>query len=70
MQENYEKGLTYSRLRIAVRQAWNAVDKRRLNHLVDEMHDRCQAVIDAKEPSPTYNVVPGIFCMGKLQKKS
>ena len=48
IQENYGERMTYPRLRIAVRQAWDAVGKERLDHLIDEMHDRCQAVIDAK----------------------
>ena len=40
--------MTYLQLRIAVRQAWDSVGKRQLDHPIDEMRDRCQAVIDAK----------------------
>ena len=34
-------------LRFIVQQAWDAVTKDILEELIDSMHDRCQAVIDA-----------------------
>ncbi len=37
---------TYNTLRIAVREAWDAVVAEQLDALIDEMQDRCQAVID------------------------
>ena len=54
IQENYEERMTYPRFRIAVHQAWDAVGKDQLDYLIDEMHDRCQAVIDAKGSHTKY----------------
>ena len=45
---NYTTGnMTYDRLREAVSEAWNSITNEDLNALIDEMHDRCHAVIDA-----------------------
>ena len=40
--------MSYDRLRGAVREAWDAITPQELNDLVDEMRERCQAVIDAE----------------------
>lgn len=48
IQEQYdEKKLTYDQLRKAVIDAWNAVPNDFLNQLIDDMPNRCKAVIDA-----------------------
>ena len=38
----------YLRLRAAVIEAWNVVTDEQVKELVESMHHRCQAVIDAK----------------------
>ena len=49
-QEHYgnQDKLSYNTLRKAVREAWNAVTPEQLDALIDEMHDRCEAVIIAE----------------------
>lgn len=48
IQDRYGEGrLSYDRLRQAVKEAWEAVCQDQLEELIDSMHDRCQAVIDA-----------------------
>lgn len=39
--------ISYDRLRIAVKEAWDAISELELLALVREMPARCQAVIDA-----------------------
>ncbi len=39
--------LSYPRLRAAVLEAWEAIPVEKLEELIQGMHDRCQAVIDA-----------------------
>jgi transposase len=41
------KQYTYDKLRQIVREAWDSISSELLQSLVDTMHDRCQAVIDA-----------------------
>jgi hypothetical protein len=41
------KNLIYDQLRVAVREAWDSVTQEDLDNLLNEMHDRCQAVITA-----------------------
>jgi hypothetical protein len=43
---NYDEKLSYDELRQAVKDAWEAVPAEFLDKLIDEMHDRRQAVID------------------------
>lgn len=43
-----EKKLNYNQLRIAVKDAWDAVPDDFLNQLIDDMPNRCRAVIVAK----------------------
>ncbi len=43
-----EDKLSYDSLRQAVREAWNAVTPNQLDELINSMHDRCQAVMDAQ----------------------
>jgi ketohexokinase/beta-glucosidase len=38
---------TYDELRVIVREAWESISIEFLRELIDSMHDRCQAVIDA-----------------------
>ncbi len=48
IQERYGEGrMLYDRLREAVKAAWETIPQRCLDELLDSMHDRCQAVIDA-----------------------
>ena len=47
IQENYPEHMTYSGLHEAVKAAWKAISKQRLDELMHSMHNRCQAVIDA-----------------------
>ena len=44
---NYDEKLSYDELRQAVNDAWKAIPAEFLDKLVNEMGDRCQAVIDA-----------------------
>ena len=50
IQEHYgdQDKLSYNTLRKAVREAWDAVTSEQLDALIDEMHDRCKAVIIAE----------------------
>lgn len=43
-----EKKLNYNQLRIAVKDAWDAVPGDFLNKLIEDMPNRCKAVIAAK----------------------
>jgi len=47
LQDNFPEQMTYSQLRAAVQEAWDSITVDQLNELIDGMHDRCQAVIDA-----------------------
>jgi transposase len=47
IQNNFPERMTYPQLRQAVREAWDSITVDQLNELIDSMHDRCQAVIDA-----------------------
>ncbi|EED12610.1 transposable element tc3 transposase, putative [Talaromyces stipitatus ATCC 10500] len=50
IQEQYpdDEQLSYDRLREVVRAAWDALPEQFLKELIDSMHARCQAVIDAR----------------------
>lgn len=39
--------LSYDRLRVAVREAWDSITEEQLSDLVDSMSERCQDVINA-----------------------
>lgn len=39
---------SYSRLREAVIEAWNSITLEQIQELIGTMHERCQAVIDAR----------------------
>jgi len=43
----FPEQMTYPQLRKAVQEAWDSITVDQLNELIDSMHDRCQAVIDA-----------------------
>ena len=43
----FPEHMTYAQLKIAVQEAWDSITIDQLNELIDSMHDRCQAVIDA-----------------------
>ena len=47
LQDNFPERMTYPQLRAAVQEAWDSITVDQLNELIDGMHDRCQAVIDA-----------------------
>ena len=46
--------MIYSQLRAAVQKAWDSITVDQLNELIDGMHDRCQAVIDANGMHASY----------------
>ena len=46
--------MIYPQLRAAVQEAWDSITVDQLNELIDEMHDRCQAVIDANGMHTSY----------------
>lgn len=49
VQEKYpEVHRSYPRLREAVIEAWNSITNKQIRELIETMHDRCQAVIDAR----------------------
>ena len=48
IQEHFEEQMGYDALRAAVMEAWEAVPESYLHELSQSMHDRCQAVIDAR----------------------
>ena len=47
IQENYEEKLSYDKLRIAVKEAWEAVKEDKLTELLLSIYLRCEAVIAA-----------------------
>ena len=47
IQEHFDEKLGYPALRIVVNETWEAVSENYLSELSQEMHKRCQAVIDA-----------------------
>ena len=40
--------MSYDRLRVAVKEAWEKVGEAELEALINSMKERCQAVIDAR----------------------
>ena len=44
---NFSEQMTYAQLRIAVKEAWDSITPEQLKELIESMHARCQAVIDA-----------------------
>jgi len=44
----------YKVLRKALIEAWNAITKEQLDHLINSMHERCQAVIAAEGKETKY----------------
>jgi len=47
IQDNLPKRMTYAQLRAVIREAWDSITVDQLNELIDSIHARCQAVIDA-----------------------
>ncbi len=47
LQDNFSERMTFAQLRMAVQEAWDSITVDQLNELIDSMHARCQAVIDA-----------------------
>jgi hypothetical protein len=47
LETTFPEQMTYPQLRMAVQEAWNSITVDQLSELIDSMHDRCQAVIDA-----------------------
>jgi hypothetical protein len=47
LETTFPEQMTYPQLRRAVQEAWDFITVDQLNELIDSMHDRCQAVIDA-----------------------
>jgi hypothetical protein len=48
LQDNYPEIMGYDELWAAVKDAWEKVGQFEFEGLINEMHDRCQAVIDAE----------------------
>ncbi len=48
LQDNYPEDMGYDQLRAAVNDAWNKVGQFEFETLINEMKERCQAVIDAE----------------------
>ena len=47
LQDNYPENMSYDRLRVAVKDAWDKVGRFEFEELINSMKSRCQAVIDA-----------------------
>ena len=47
IQDNFPERMTYAQLRAAVREVWDFITVDQLKELIDNVHARCQAVIDA-----------------------
>ncbi len=47
IQDNFLEKMGYAQLRKAVQDAWDSITVDQLCEVMDTMHDRCQAVIDA-----------------------
>ena len=47
IEHTFPERMTYPQLRAAVQEAWDSITTDQLKELMDSMHDRCQAVIDA-----------------------
>jgi len=45
--DNFPENMTYDRLRVAVKTAWDNVGEHEFRDLIESMQARCQAVIDA-----------------------
>jgi len=50
----FPEQMTYPQLRAAVQEAWDSITVDQLKELIDSMHDRCQAVIDADGKQTPY----------------
>ena len=51
---NFPERLTYPQLKVAVQEAWDSITSEQLKELIDGMHARCQAVIDANDNQISY----------------
>jgi transposase len=47
LQDNYPEGMSYNRLRAAVKDAWEKAGRFEFEKLINSIPARCQAVIDA-----------------------
>jgi len=47
LQDNFPENMTYDRLRVAVKTAWDNVGEHEFRDLIESMQACCQAVIDA-----------------------
>ena len=54
IQDNFPERMVYDQLRRAVQEAWDSITTDQLKELMDGMHDRCQAVIDANGNQISY----------------
>ena len=54
IQDYYEKKLSYDKLRIAVKTAWDMITEDKLAELLSTMHKRCEAVIAANRMHTKY----------------
>jgi len=50
----FPEQMTYPQLRAAVQEAWDSITADQLKELIDSMHDRYQAVIDADGKQTPY----------------
>jgi len=54
LQDNFPERMTYAQLRVAVREALDSITVDQLNELINSMHARCQAVINANSNQIPY----------------
>jgi hypothetical protein len=54
IQDNWPENISYHRLREAVKAAWDQIPASDLDALIEDMGNRCQAVIDANGLFPRY----------------
>jgi hypothetical protein len=54
LENMFPEHMTFAELRVAVQEAWDSITVDQLNGLIDGMHDRCQAVIDADDKQIPY----------------
>ena len=50
----FSEYMIYAQLKIAVQETWDSITVDQLNKLKNNMHDHCQAVIDANENQISY----------------
>jgi transposase len=47
IEQRFPRKMSYNKLRLAIREAWEAVDQKSLDELLDTMPQRCKDCLDA-----------------------